>query len=89
MAALENGGAFNATQAAIRAREEEFLATLRDIKASMLKDEQDGKNNGASSAELDALRDENERLKAKVTKQAYRIAHLVSGMEKMLESEKK
>jgi len=86
VAALEKGATFNATQEAIRKREEEFLTTLRDMKASMLEAEKDGKNGGASSAEMDALRKENERLNAQVTKQAYRISHLVTGMEKMLES---
>mmetsp|Transcript_13675 Transcript_13675/g.38504 ORF Transcript_13675/g.38504 Transcript_13675/m.38504 type:complete len:97 (-) Transcript_13675:1752-2042(-) len=88
IASLEKGAAFNATQDEIRKREEEFLTTLRDMKASILKDEQDGKNGGASSAEVDALREENVRLKAQVVKQAYRINHLVTGMEKMLESKK-
>jgi len=85
---LEKGGTFNATQDAIRKREEEFLATLREMKVSMLKDEQEGggKNGGGSSTEMAALREENARLKAKLTKQEYRIGHLVNGMEKMLVS---
>eukprot|EP00536_Pseudo-nitzschia_multiseries_P000570 jgi/Psemu1/300185/fgenesh1_kg.7_\ len=85
---LEKGATFNATQDAIRKREEEFLTTLRDMKASILKDEQEGANSGASSAEVDALRAENERLKAQLVKQAYRINHLVIGMETFLESKK-
>lgn len=53
------------------------------MKASMLNDQ---KNNtgGASSAELKSLQEENAKLKAQLAKQAYRIEHLVNGMEGML-----
>jgi hypothetical protein len=92
---LEEGNKFNVTQDAIRKREEEFLVTLREMKESILKDKQaenaGGNNNVASSSsnELVSLREENDRLKAKMTKQEYRISHLVTGMEKLFEQQKK
>jgi hypothetical protein len=83
--ALEQGAIFDATQAAIRKREEEMLATLRDIREQMAKEAGSG---GASSAELNDLKAENESLKAKITKQEYRIRHLISGMEELLAAKK-
>mmetsp|Transcript_22177 Transcript_22177/g.54919 ORF Transcript_22177/g.54919 Transcript_22177/m.54919 type:complete len:94 (+) Transcript_22177:98-379(+) len=83
IAGLEKGATFNATQDAIRAREAEFLATLRDMKASMLKEQQEA-TGGSSSEELFALKEENAKLKAKLIKHEYRIGHLVAGMEEML-----
>jgi len=80
IAALEKGNAFDATQAAIRKREEEMLETLRDIREQMAKEA----GSGASSAELEDLTKENEKLKATVAKQEYRIRHLISGMEELL-----
>lgn len=87
MVALEKGGAFDATQAAIRKREEEMLATLRGIKEQMAKEAREG-GGGASSAELKDLKAENEKLKATVAKQEYRIRHLISGMEDLLSAKK-
>ena len=93
---MEEGNKFNVTQDAIRKREEEFLITLREMKESILKDKQaeiaGGNNNPGSSSssnELVSLREENDRLKAKMTKQEYRISHLVTGMEKLFEQQKK
>jgi hypothetical protein len=79
--ALEKGTVFDATQAAIRKREEEMLATLRDIREQMAKEASLG---GASSTELKDLKAENGALKATITKQEYRIRHLISGMEELL-----
>lgn len=76
---MEKGAKFDATQAAIREREAEFLATLREIRESMAKEK-----SGASSAELGDLKKENEKLKATVAKQDYRIRHLIAGMEELL-----
>ena len=94
---MEEGNKFNVAQDAIRKREEEFLVTLREMKESILKDKQaenmGGGNNNAASAsslnEITSLREENDRLKAKMTKQEYRISHLVTGMETLFEQQKK
>ena len=84
IAALEKGATFNATQAAIRKREEEFLTKLRYIKAHMDKEQEASKIRGSlSSDELSTLREENAKLKAQLTKHNYRIHHLVTGMEEL------
>lgn len=82
--ALEKGATFDATQAAIRKREEEMLVTLREIREQMAKEA----GSGASSAELEELKKENEKLKATIAKQEYRIRHLISGMEELLVAKK-
>ena len=84
IAALEKGAAFDATQEAVREREEEFLATLREIKAGVQKDEETKGTASAASDELAALKEENARLEAKAKKQDYRIGHLVASMETLL-----
>lgn len=84
VAALEKGAAFDVTQAAIRKREEEMLATLREIKEQMAKEA----GSGASSAAMEDLKKENEKLKATVAKQEYRVRHLISGMEDLLSAKK-
>jgi hypothetical protein len=85
--ALEDGAEFNATQAAIREREVEFLAQLKEIKDTMAKEllQQGGGSGGTSSSEeLTALKQENELLKAKLGKTEYRVRHLIAGMEELL-----
>jgi hypothetical protein len=82
--ALEKGSTFDATQAAIRKREEEMLVTLRDIREQMAKEA----GSGASSAELEEVKKENAHLKATIAKQEYRIRHLISGMEDLLAAKK-
>jgi hypothetical protein len=81
IAALEKGAEYDATQALIRQREQEFLTTLRNIKAAMVVE---GASGGANSTETEALKTENERLKANITKQEHRIRHLISGFEKLM-----
>ena len=44
---------------------------------------------GASSAEVESLKTENEKLKQTVEKQQYRIQHLLSGLEAMMNERKK
>ena len=83
--ALEKGATFDATQTAIRRREEEMLVTLREIREQMVKDAGMG---SASSAEMDELKKENEKLKATIAKQEYRIRHLIVGMEDLLAAKK-
>ena len=85
--ALEEGVKFDITQAAIREREEEFLFTLRSIKDQMAKEGQEGTGGiVTSNAAVATLQNENETLRAKIAKQEYRIRHLVTGMEKLLEA---
>jgi hypothetical protein len=85
---LEDGVKFDATQAAVRQREEEFLATLQEIKDTMAKEAAAATGGGASSEEMEALKKENEALKAKLAKSEYRIRHLIEGMEAMLSAKK-
>lgn len=81
---MEKGSQYDATQAAIREREVEFLSTLRGIREEMAKEA----SSGASSVELDSVKKENEKLKATIAKQDYRIRHLISGMEELLVAKK-
>ena len=69
VSALEKGARYDATQAAIREREMEFLTTLREIREAMAKEG----SNGASSAELRDIKKENDKLKANIAKKEYRI----------------
>lgn len=91
--ALEDGAVFNATQAAIREREVEFLAQLKEIKDTISKEQwqqQGGGGGGASSSEeLTSLKQENELLKAKLAKNEYRVRHLIAGMEELLDAKAK
>jgi hypothetical protein len=83
--ALEDGAEFNATQAAIRKREVEFLAQLKEIKDTMANEQlQNGGTVSSSSEELTALKQENELLKATLAKNEYRVRHLITGMEELL-----
>lgn len=84
IASLENGAQFEANQNAIRQREQEMLTTLREIRESMATTNA----NTASSTEVDSLKEENARLKGIITKQEYRIRHLISGYENLLEEKK-
>ena len=82
--ALEVGAKYDVTQEAIRQREMEFLATLQEIRAAMVQEE----NSGMNSAQVEDLKKENEKLKATIAKQEYRIRHLIHGMEAMMQKAK-
>ena len=88
IAALEKGAAFNATQEAVRARETEFLTTLREMKENLVKEQEEAKGSGASSGQVESLEKENAALKAKLKKHEYRIAHLVAGLEEFMAAKK-
>jgi hypothetical protein len=89
VSALEKGAQYDATQAAIREREMEFLTTLREIREAMAKEGGGGSSSGgANAAELSSLQKENEKLKATIAKQEYRIRHLISGMEDLMAAKK-
>lgn len=61
-----------------------MLTTLREIRESIAIE---GAKT-ASSAEVDSLKDENTKLKAKIAKQEYRIRHLIKGYEQLLDEKK-
>ena len=84
VAALEEGAKYDATQELIRQREVEFLQQLREIRATMVQEQKSGVG-GANVAELESLKSENARLKSVIAKQEYRIKHLISGFEKLME----
>ena len=84
MAALEVGARYDATQELIRQREVEFLTTLREIRATMAKEQENGDGGGANAAELKTFEEENARLKTVIAKQEYRIRHLITGFEQLL-----
>lgn len=82
--ALEIGKQYDITKDAVRKVEEEYLMKFRELKASL---EQESMNGGDSSStkELEELRNENQLLKQKNTKLEYRVQHMVSNMELMLD----
>jgi hypothetical protein len=91
---LEDGAQFQATQAAIREREVEFLDQLKKIKETMAKEQQKQSGSGtggsgASSEEVKALQEENQTLKARLAKNEYRVRHLIEGMEELLAAKAK
>ncbi len=80
---IEKVNQFKANQEAVQKAQMEMLTTLRNIRESITS----GENGGSvyDSKELAKLKEENEKLKTINTKQAYRIDHLVSNMEKLIE----
>lgn len=78
------GKSYDATKAAVEEIEKEYLVKFRDLKAAM-EDDRKGtaSSSSSSSKELDALRAENARLKARVQKLEYRVQHCVESMEQM------
>ena len=73
--ALEAGKQYQATQAAVRKVEEEYLLKLREIREAIAKE------GPADSKELQALRQENVELKKKNDKLEYRVQHMLESME--------
>jgi hypothetical protein len=84
IANLEIQNQFKADQDAVQTAQMEMLTTLRTIRAAITS-ASTSSSNGASSKELQALKEENESLKKKTMKQEFRIRHLISGMEEMQE----
>jgi predicted RNase H-like nuclease (RuvC/YqgF family) len=72
---------FEADKAAVQAIEYQMLEKLRKLRQEVA--EASSSSGGASSKEFKALQEENEMLKKKVAKQAYRIEHLVQGIMNM------
>ena len=83
ISALEKGAQYDANQEVIQQREQEFLTTLREIRESMVK----SGGSSAKSSELESLKKENEKLKATVAKQEYRIRHLIAGYDELMTKE--
>jgi len=79
VAALELAKKFEATQEAVQEERRRMLAQLRTIKAELARSGSGG--GGASSKEVEALREENARLKEQNAKQAYRIEHLCDSVK--------
>ena len=75
------GKSYDATKAAVEEVEKEFLVKFRDLKAAMADDPKGTAS--SSSKELEAMRDENARLKTRVQKLEYRVQHCVESMEQM------
>ena len=80
---IEKINEFKANQEAVQKAQMEMLTTLRNIRESIATGE--NADNIHDSKELAKLKEENENLKAINSKQAYRINHLVSNMEKLIE----
>lgn len=75
---------FEADKASVQAIEYQMLEKLRKLRQEVADASSSSSNGGAtSSKELKSLQEENEMLKKKVAKQAYRIDHLVQGIMDM------
>jgi predicted RNase H-like nuclease (RuvC/YqgF family) len=72
---------FEADKAAVQAIEYQMLEKLRKLRQEVA--EASSSSGAASSKEFKALQEENEMLKKKVAKQAYRIEHLIQGIMNM------
>jgi uncharacterized coiled-coil DUF342 family protein len=89
--ALEIGAKFDVTKEQVRKVELDFLDKLKQIRAQLIAEQKQGGAGGGSAAEraeLEALRAENALLKQKNQKLSYRVNHVVSNMNKMLEERK-
>lgn len=75
---------FEADKAAVQVIEYQMLEKLRKLRQEVADASSSDSTGGAtSSKELKSLQEENEMLKKKVAKQAYRIDHLVQGIMDM------
>mmetsp|Transcript_16246 Transcript_16246/g.23901 ORF Transcript_16246/g.23901 Transcript_16246/m.23901 type:complete len:95 (-) Transcript_16246:150-434(-) len=79
--ALEQGSKYDATKKEVEKVQMEILDQLRTVRKAMVK----SSGAAASSREIEGLREENAALKKQAVKQEYRIDHLVSTVEKLLE----
>merc|ERR1712151_183241 len=85
---LENSKSFSATQEAVQKVETEMLLKLRDIRESLIASSENGNAiTSSSSTEIENLKSENEALKAANERLKYRVKHLVSNMEKLLDGQ--
>eukprot|EP00542_Grammatophora_oceanica_P016354 CAMPEP_0194050820 /NCGR_PEP_ID=MMETSP0009_2-20130614/37249_1 /TAXON_ID=210454 /ORGANISM="Grammatophora oceanica, Strain CCMP 410" /LENGTH=95 /DNA_ID=CAMNT_0038697635 /DNA_START=97 /DNA_END=384 /DNA_ORIENTATION=- len=82
--ALEKGAQYDATKEAVQAVQMDALEQLRTVREAM----KTSSAGGASSKEVEALKEENAKLKKINSKQAYRIEHLVSTVETFLKERK-
>jgi hypothetical protein len=84
IAALEIGNKYDATKEEVRKVELEFLEKLREIRAQVLVEQGKG-GTFVNSAEVEALRKENEMLKKTNEKLSYRVKHVVASLNAFLE----
>jgi hypothetical protein len=96
IASLEVGATYDASKEAIEKVEMEFLIKLREIRATLLLEQQSCATDGSSASLssnnktiMESLQQENDMLKKKTTKLEYRIQHLVANMEEMYERTRK
>lgn len=73
---------FEADKAAVQAVEYQMLEKLRKLRQEVV-EASSSASASTSTKEIKALQDENEMLKKKLAKQAYRIEHLIEGMKEM------
>lgn len=85
VSALEIGEQNDVTRETVRKVELEYLAKFREIKAAIQEELQGTVNTN----EVLELRKENDSLKEKNDKLAYRVQHLVSNMETLLDELKR
>ena len=85
--ALEVGAHYEATQKDVKAVETEFLGKLKEIKATMVKESKAGAG-GASSKEVQTLKEENEMLKKRNAKLEYRVQHMLKHLEDFYNQQK-
>jgi hypothetical protein len=74
---------FKADQTAVQKEQMELLITLRNIREAMVNGSDGGSD--VDSKVLKQLKEENTKLKITNEKQAYRINHLVTNMEHMMQ----
>jgi alpha-L-arabinofuranosidase len=79
--ALEKGASFDATKKEVDRVRMECLEQLRTIRKAV----SESKGDAASAKELEALRAENATLQRLTKKQTYRIQHLVTTVDDLLE----
>uniref|UniRef100_A0A7S0CFV0 Uncharacterized protein n=1 Tax=Proboscia inermis TaxID=420281 RepID=A0A7S0CFV0_9STRA len=86
---LEKSKKVEATQVEVQKVQTEMLLKLRAIRESMLNENASQGVLSSSMVEMEKLRDENAKLKQKVTKHEYRITHLVRNLLKQSTNESK
>lgn len=79
------GQQYDATKEAVRKVEEEYLMKFREIKASLEQERAEGDGGVSSTKEVEELRNENQSLKQRNAKLEYRVQHMVTHMESMLD----
>eukprot|EP00555_Chaetoceros_dichaeta_P007038 CAMPEP_0198259422 /NCGR_PEP_ID=MMETSP1447-20131203/8629_1 /TAXON_ID=420782 /ORGANISM="Chaetoceros dichaeta, Strain CCMP1751" /LENGTH=103 /DNA_ID=CAMNT_0043946811 /DNA_START=58 /DNA_END=369 /DNA_ORIENTATION=- len=81
---LKENNEFEVTQSAVQAKQMSMLSTLRSIREAMVSKDNGGGTTGgiSSSREVEALKEENKKLKIANDKQRYRIELLVGNLKR-------